>query len=194
MSYKENIHQLANHHVVKTPLGYGQQHPLLDQLEASITPGNIGSNLGTKNTGPGSIINHTAVALWQHITNTIDTTAKNYGATTYHDRKKTLKQLAKLPGEDQLLDDITGNMVDQITNHLDPLKPWHPQGTCPNCGNKYAHDSDGIRKPVFSVHYLDWSGKVRKPSEWVVECGYCDSTWEGEQDIRYLTYRFAHGI
>lgn len=174
-----------------TPLGYAKAAPLMDQLDAAIKPNQGGDNSGGG--GGGDIINMSAMKLWERVAADIDIHSAENGMTTYWDRKATLQQWETWDDDDQFFEHMTLDWCDSIETLVSPIKPWHPDGRCPACGQRYYVDDERTRKPVFSVHYLGANGHPMHPDEWRVECGGCAAEWAGTR-VQHIAYRIASGL
>lgn len=191
MSLRDNVHRLARQHMTTTPKGYTKAEPLLDQLDAAIRPDKGGGKSG--GSGRGDIINMSALKLWERICGDIDVHSREHGLTVYRDRKQTILQWENLDDGDQFFEHATLDWCDAIDAMLSPIKPWHPDGRCPACHQRYYLDDEDTRKPVFSVHYLGPDGHPLHPDQWRVECGGCSAEWTGTR-VKQVAYRIASGL
>lgn len=178
MTLRTTIHALTADHLTDTPLGLATSPPLLRQLEAAIRPNSGGGKTGKG--GTGSIIDMTALALWEEINADIGIHTIEAGLPTHPDRIEILKGWTSLEGDPDwgdFLHHVCTDWCDRITALLSPLKPFHPSSPCPACGARF-HGED--RTPPLNVHHIGPDGHQLHPEQWRMDCAACGATWSGD--------------
>lgn len=177
MTLRSNIHVLCRDHLTTTPFGTVMAVALLTQLEQAIKPQPSGTGAAK---GGGSVLNLTALALWEEIAADIGIHTRESGLTPNPDRREALIQWEAMEDDSawgDFMEHATLDWIERIEALLSPIKPYHPSHPCPACGVEF-HGED--RTPPLNVHHIGPDGKQLNPEAWIMECVACDAQWSGK--------------
>ena len=195
-------HQLTHEHLTTTTVGLAWAPPLLDQLEAAVTPGSTGP--ASSDAGAPAPINLGAVALYQEINGTTRQAADEMTDRALRGTlPEVIAQAAAAAPEwsDEWAAWWAGVLEKWCTDIRQLLEPPAPRrrltGTaCPACGSATVDTWDPTleeysRAPALSLAYRDAAGTMLPPAEWDAACAACDATWHGGEEMTFFTRAVA---
>jgi hypothetical protein len=155
--------------------------PLLSQLAAAIHPSGGGRGDSSEQPIP---VDTRAIDLWA----TLDTQARAEELDRAGTARGTLGAIITRwetetrPTTVTHLEHVTLDIIDQITNLLDPPPKRRPlRKPCPACDQTWVLNSDGDRVSALTAGTQDAEGAMLPPSEYDVTCSACDAVWTGRE-------------
>lgn len=182
MTLRDNIHRLVRPHMTRRPDGkHTTVDPLLSQLAAAVHTSRGGRRDSNETPLP---VNAAAMDLWA----ALDTQARAEELDRTGTARGTLGAIItrweteSRPTTVTHLEHVTLDIIDQITNLLDPPPKRRPlRKPCPACDQTWVLNGDGDRASALTAGTHDAEGAMLPPSEYDVTCSACDAVWTGQE-------------